>query len=281
MNKRRGGLILIFFGLIVAGVVGYLVLRVTEQAATQKVETVGVVVALQDVPERTVLSPSLVAIREVLPQGLPPTVLTRPEQVAGQMTTTRIFAGEMILSNRLADTKGKSGVSYTMEKNRVLVTLPGSDIVGLNTVRPGDHVDLLMTVLPPEDTKAQSSSAQAQGGQAAPQVQAAPTPENPDNIELPQTTQVAMQNLIVVGLGPLSTAAPVDQQPAANNATGSNLITFAVPHQDAVQLKFLKDHERVKLELVLRAAGDETIVETVPFNLRTVLERYRLTKTNP
>ena len=69
MNKRRGGLVLILFGLILAGVVGYLVLRVTEQAASEKVQTIDVVVALQDIPERTVLTSSLVAIRRSSPRG--------------------------------------------------------------------------------------------------------------------------------------------------------------------------------------------------------------------
>jgi Flp pilus assembly protein CpaB len=281
MNKRRGGLVLILFGLVLAGVVGYLVLRVTEQATSEKVQTIDVVVALQDIPERTILTSSLVAIRPVLPDGLPPTVLTRPEQVNGQMTTTRIFAGEMILNSRLADTKGNSGIAYALEKGKVLVTLPGSDIVGLNAVRPGDHVDLLMTVLPAKESGAQSGNqASTPAGQPAAQNQPTPTAD-PDAIKLPFTTQVAMQNLVVVGLGPIISSAP--GQPAGNQSapTGGSLITFAVPHQDAVQLTLMKDHERLKLELVLRAAGDETIVETEPYNLQKVLERYQLVKKAP
>ena len=121
------------------------------------------------------------------------------------MTTTRIFAGEMILSSRLADTKGNSGIAYAMEKGRVLVTLPGSDIVGLNTVRarrprrPSDDRHARGRQI-----RSERQSTDYRQARLPRTSQPTPTVTNPDAIKLPYTTQVAMQNLIVIGLGPIT-----------------------------------------------------------------------------
>ena len=270
MNKRRSGMVLIAFGLVTAILVGATVFQVTRQAAAQKVETVGVVVALQDIPERTALTPALVGVRQVLPDGLPPGVLTRPEQVNGRMTTTRLFAGEMVLASRLADSSGRSGIAYTLEKGRVLITLPASDVVATGAVRIGDHVDLLVTILPDDRVSQSSPQSLGQSGQAT-----------ADDETLPATTQTTMQNLIVVGIGPFS-GTPGDTRGNGNaNSATSSLMTFAVSHEDALVLKALKDSKRARLELVLRAAGDEEIVETEPVTLQTLLERYRIRPRQP
>ena len=256
MNKRRSGLFLIAFGLVAALAVGAAVFQVTRQATAQKVETVDVVVVLQDVPERTVLTPALVGVRPALPDALPPGALTRPEQVAGQMANTRLYAGEMILASKLVDSNGQSSVAFTLQKSKVLITLPASDIASVGALHPGDHVDLLATVLAENENDSQAK----------------PTPGGPQ--PLPVTTQTTMQNLVVVAVGPL-TAPAKEGGPAGGGQGASNLLTFAISHDDALRLKALKDSKRVRLELVLRAAGDEEIVETAPVTLDGLLDGYR------
>lgn len=259
MNKRRGGVVLIAFGLLAAAFVGFMVYRLAQQSANQRVQTVDVLVAMQDIPERTVLTPALVGMKAVLPGSLPPGVLTRPDQAGGRMVTSKIFAGEMIVAGRLVDSSGRSGVAYSLEKGKVLVTLPSSDIVGTGAVRQGDHVDLLVTLLPGE-------AKQGPGVQLS------------EEDLLPAITQTTMQNLVVVGIGPFSGLVKEGSQPQGGNNSAGNLITFAVDHQDALRLKAMKDHKRVKLELVLRAAGDDEVVETAPVTLQSIIEAYRINK---
>lgn len=269
MNRRRSGLILIAFGVISAIIVGFTVFRLTREATATKVPTVGVVVALQDVPERTVLTPALIAIRQALPDSLPPGVLTNPDQLVNRMTTSRLFAGEMVLASRLVDSNGRSGVAFALDKGKVLVTLPASDIAGIGAVRPGDHVDLLATITPP-DRKNQLSGT-GQGANAAPVSIA--------DEEVPlryQTTQTTMQNLILVNLGQMAqTTGEKDANANTAKSAQSNLATFAVDHEDALRLKLLKDSQYVKLELVLRAAGDDEIVNIPAVDLRSILDRYK------
>jgi hypothetical protein len=90
---------------------------------------------------------------------------------------------------------------------------------------------------------------------------------------------MTMQSLKVLAIGAVLPAAVADGDKAKGAAqpppTQQSLITFAVERQDALTLKALKDSERVKLELVLRGAGDEQIGKTDPVTLKTIIDRYQ------
>jgi hypothetical protein len=93
-----------------------------------------------------------------------------------------------------------------------------------------------------------------------------------------------MQNLVVVGIGPfgavtkdMQAQAPAGQSSGGQTSTASaNLLTFAVSHDDSLRLKALKDAKGVRLELALRAAGDELIVQTEPVSLQSLLQFYKI-----
>lgn len=252
MKNRQGGKILILLGAVIAVLVGVIVFNVTRQASAEtKVDTIDVVVAARDIPERTLVQVDAIAVKRLPVDAIPPGALAKPSQAAEKMTATKIYAGELILAAKLADTKGQSGMAYVLTKGQVLITYPASDIVGTGALRMGDSVDILVTYRGP----GQSSPAQ------------------PIQTEtLPPTTQTTMQNLKVVSIG---TAANSTKTPGAPSA-GGNLVTFAMDHQDALLLKALKDGDGVNLEVVLRAAGDDAIVKTEPVTMRTIIERYRL-----
>jgi hypothetical protein len=91
-----------------------------------------------------------------------------------------------------------------------------------------------------------------------------------------------MQNLKVLAIGSVQPA-PVAAQATEGKgkdstdraAATTGLITFAVDRQEALVLKALKDNERVKMEMVLRGAGDDQPVVTDPVTLSTIVERYQ------
>jgi Flp pilus assembly protein CpaB len=264
MKKRRGGVVLILLGVIIAGFVGYTVFNTTRRATPPKIETATVLVAVKEVPERTIVTPELLSLQTTLAEAVPPGALTAREQAVGKMTMTKILAGETIFGAKLADTGGKDGLSYTLPTGRVVVTLPASDIILTGAVRAGDHVDLLVTYTPKAPTGSTS-----QGTSAA---QTAQT-----EAFLPATTQTTMQNLIVLGIGSF-TILPVGSKDAKVNQDTANLVTFAVTHQDALIIKALKDAGDVRMELALRAAGDEQIATTEPVTLKSIIDRYNLTR---
>lgn len=279
MTRKRGGFALLLLGTVIAVAVAAMVFRqAQEAAATARLESVEVIVAATDIPERSlVLGPQL-AVKRMLPASLPPNALTRPEQAIGKMTTGPVLAGEFVLPGKLVDGDGRAGIAFSVPRGRVVITMPASDILSTGAVQVGDTVDLLVTVSPPDRDDRRIAGSSASGASASATPVASPTPSSVDDLPL-ATTQTTMQGLKVLGIGSMTAAAPRGDGKAAepkerpNAATG--VITFAVEPQDALVLKALKDSDRVRLELVLRAAGDDAVKATDPVTLATILERYQ------
>lgn len=253
MKKRRSGAILMALGVILAIAVGstmFLTARGTTGARMAQMSSV--LVATQDIPERTAIQPAALSVKSLPTEVIPAGALTSADQAIGKMTTAKIFANEVVLSAKLADTKGLSGLSFTLDKGQVVVTFPASDLITTGAVRPGDSVDILITLEP----KTEQNEAPIPGLPTIP------------------TTQVTLQNLRVIAIG------AVDSVPSAQGAPQpgkeNNLLTFAVSHEDALVLKALKDSPHSKLEVVLRAAGDQDKVTTESVTIRDIVEKYAI-----
>lgn len=251
MRRKRGGFLLIVLGIVLAGLVGTMVFRESQRAATAaRLETIEVVVAAHDIPERTVIGPGALTVRRMLPESLPPGAAVTQNGIVGRMALTRIHTGDFIVPGKLVETEGKSGLTYALDKGTVVMTLPASDLLSTGAVKVGDSIDILVTIFPKAREGANVAAA------------------NP--ADLPgSTTQTTMQNLKVLGIGSVATGGK------SEGVTQANLLTFAVDHQEAVWLKALKDSEGVKIELVLRAAGDDQIATTEPVTLKNIIERYQ------
>lgn len=286
MSRKRGGFALLLLGLVVAGGVAFMVFNQAQRAAaTARMESVDVLVAAQDIPERSLMVAPFLSVKRMLPTSLPPNAIARPEEAVGKMTTGPILAGEFILPGKLVEADGRAGLTFQVPKGKVVITLPASDILTTGAVRTGDRVDLLVTIKPPDrQNGAPTATAAAPPGpdDTRSPAPAAPTPTAVADLEI-GTTQMTMQNLKVLAIGSVATAAPVAAEGGKAPATGQSdrtppaqsLITFAVDRQDALTLKALKDADRVKLELVLRGAGDDEIAATDPVTLNTIIDRYR------
>jgi Flp pilus assembly protein CpaB len=286
MSRKRGGFALILLGVVLAVGVAMLVFNQAQRAAeTARMESVDVLVAAQDIPERSVMVAPFVSVKRMLPASLPPGAMDRPEQVLGKMTVGPILAGDFILPGKLVDSDGRSGLAYVVPKGKVVITMPASDILSTGAIHPGDVVDLLVTINPDKEKERATGPASAQAAQpaATPLAQPSPTatPVADDDLHV-GTTQTTMQNLKVLAIGsvqPAQAAPPgtpdKTRDTADRIAPTQGLITFAVDRQDALVLKALKDNERVKMEMVLRAAGDDKTVQTDPVTLKTIVERYQ------
>ncbi len=259
MRRRRGGIILIVFGVLMAALVGGATFMLTQNAtaSTQEEVTKALkVVAL--VPERTLIPPTALEVIDVPARVKPPNALTSMEEAVNKMTLTALYPGDWVLSNRIADTKGQSGAAFTLETGDVMITFPPSDIVGTGAILPGDTVDILVTI---DTSKETTQAIPGAGG----------LPASPGGV-----TQLTMQNLKVLNIGtvatPKSTAAGSPQPPAQT----TQAITFSVPRQDALILKQIKDYPGAKIEIVLRAAGDQQIYATEAVNMRALIERFKI-----
>jgi Flp pilus assembly protein CpaB len=256
MSRKAGGYALLALSLVVTiGVVVQVYGQAQHARETERMESVDVLVAAEDIPERTLLTASSLTVKRMLPASLPPAAMSQPDQAVGQMTNVRIAAGDFLLPGKLAEADGRGGLAYAVPKGKVVMTLPGSDILTTGAIRAGDTVDVLVTIRPLER------------GSGTPPV---------GEIDA-STTQGAMYDLTILAIGPVTP----DRVNASATAGApvppptSTLVTVAVEPQDALTLKALKDSERVKLELVLRAAGDHQIIETEPATIARIARRLR------
>lgn len=255
MRRRKGGIVLVVFGLFLATLVGgavYVIAQGATSSSAEEMTTALKVVAL--VPERSLIPATAVEVVQVPASIKPPTALTSVDQAANKMATSDLYPGDWVLSSRIADTKGQSGTSFTMDPGLVMITFPGSDIIGTGAVMAGDTVDLLVTI----DTSKES-------GAVGPGLPSGPV--SPGGV-----TQITIQNLKVAHIGVVANAAKGQGQADAN----SKVITFAVSRQDALALKQIKDYPNAKAEMVLRAAGDQKIYTVDAVNMRRLIERFNI-----
>ena len=259
MRRRKGGIVLIIFGIFLASLVGgsvyFLAKGSTSANAEEQTKAVKVVAI---VPERTLIPPTALEVVDVPTSLKPVTAVSSVDEAANKMTTSTLYPGDWVLTTRLADTNGQSGASFTLDRGSVMMTFPASDIISTGAVRAGDTVDIFVTV----DTSKENPVVAGPGGQA----QTSPG----------GTTQMTIQNLKVLNIGQVtqakSDAAGAPQPPAST----AQLITFEVPRDDALVLKQIKDYPAAKIEIILRAAGDEQIYTTDAVDMKGLIDRFKI-----
>lgn len=258
---RRGGLFLVLLGMVLAGAAGLGVYRLAQQARDYRPPTALVVVAQQEIPGRSIITAPTLGTKEMLISSIPPGAVTSADEAVGKMATENVHLGEVLLKQQLADTSGHSGFAYELKPGEVAISIPAGDIVDTGAVRVGDHVDVLFTMYPADNQPANGSGL-------------------PAGLVLPATSQTALQDLRVLAIGSVVTdgAGKGGGGPSTGAAATANgpLVTFGVSHQDALFLKALKDAKNVKVELVLRAAGDDQPVQTTPVTLQSVVDRFHV-----
>ncbi|MHB1132078.1 MAG: Flp pilus assembly protein CpaB [Chloroflexota bacterium] len=264
MGKKRGGIILTVLGLVLAIAVGVGVFTVSQQAtAAEQEQMFSAVVVLAPIQERTVIPATSIGIVEVPKSVLPPTAVLRVDEAVGKMSMSSMYPGDWVLSNRLADTKGASGKSFTIEPGQVIVSFPASDVVAMGAVRTGDYVDVLITV----DTSKERDVVAGPG-----------QPANAQPVSPGGSTQLTMQNLRVLNeVGGGSAAAATTGGAAPPPSPEAKQVLFAVPRQEALILKQIKDYPGVKIELALRAAGDDRQYSTESVNMKGLIDRFKIT----
>ncbi len=263
MKRKRIGIALVVLGALVALGVGVYVYMTAEQAAAvaSQIPTQEVVVALDELPERMPVPASAVSITKVPAGMVPASAATKLSDVVGKYPLTRIYKNEIVIQDKLADSAGKAGPAFALKQGMVAMTLPGSDLLTpTGAVRPGDQVDMLLTLSLPKTAAAGG----AQGDQAA-----------AAGASIPAVTQTLLQNLEVLQIG----AFPAAGQ--ANSGTaGKGSITFQVSHQDALILKWAKDSGGV-IDYVLRHPDDREPVTTEPITENYIFKKFNFQLAQP
>lgn len=146
LTRRQAFTIAAVLGLIVAGLV-YFVLN--QQAATPVVtepEQVTVVVATQDIPAFTTVTGEMVETREIASAAAPANAISMPADAIGKIAQISLAAGQTLTQASVGPRTAAHGLTFVIPKDHRAVTVALDPISGVGGfVYPGDRVDVLAT----------------------------------------------------------------------------------------------------------------------------------------
>ena len=266
--RRRAGLLLMLVGLLLASVAALLVLGMaqqTQQQAVQQIKQVYVVTVAKDVPENTILSPEMLAVKAFPADFAPPSAVATVEEATGKFAATKLFKDTVLLRSQISGAKKARDVAANLPPGKVAFWLPLPELItSTGGLKTGDRVDVLLTVT--------IGDKDAKEGKFF-------------------STQTTLQNIEVFSVGTVEQAIDSGAQPGSAAATAAagaasaartsgsrsgekQALVLLVDHQDAVILKFVKDVDGV-IDLVLRSADDAQIVKTDGMSNDTLIDRFK------
>jgi pilus assembly protein CpaB len=253
---RGGGRIFVILGFLLALIAGVAVFFVLASAEPPPptVPTTRVVVAFQQIPSRSEISPDQVGeVEWPAPVPTPIGAYSTPSDVVGQLSTVPIYVGQPII-DEMVISKGDveaqhSNAALLLEPGQVAVALGvglGSNVA--EAIQPGDRIDLLVTY----NVEIQNPISQIGGGAYV-------------------VTQKTLENVLVLQVGPWPR--DVGEQSSSQGGGAVNIVTLQMVEQDALALKHI-ENTSASYAFVLRAANDEQLFTTEPVTLEYINRRF-------
>ena len=274
--RRRAGLVLMLVGLGLAAMAAMLVLGMAQQQQqqqlAQQVKQVYVVTASRDIPENTIISPEMLAVKAFPADFAPAGAVATIEEAAGKYAVTRLFRDSVLLRAQLSGTKRARDVASNLPPGKVGFWFPMPSLISATGgLKTGDRVDVLLTIkwaLNEDDSGKRSEG----------------------NL---YTTQTTLQNVEIFAVGtveqfvsdsggaaPLGSSANAAAREASQSAARASragdqgALVVLVDHQDAVILKFVKDIDGI-VDIVLRSADDAQVVKTDSISNDALIDRFK------
>jgi pilus assembly protein CpaB len=305
---RRGGRILIIIGVLLgllAAVAAVFILQqkpeqpVVPTVLTPIVPTKQVVVAVQDIPQGSAITPDALRLEEHPEDTLPPGAVTTLEETQGKVTAVQIFRGQVLLSKMLTteeQVRLLGGYAAALvPQGKVAVVLPVNRLTSVAyAIKPGDRVDIMISLrFFDVDQATQIREPVVTTGGAAGQEQ-----EQITGTQLPRhVVQLTLQDVEVIRVGnwPIGEAKPgaaeekvaeatptATPPPAGGEAAPTptpppapDVVTLVLPQQDALVLKYAKEND-LGIELALRGTNDHNLVSTEAVTLDYMLARFNV-----
>lgn len=255
MKRSGSGRIFVLLGIVLALISGAGVFYVLATAVPppQVVQTTPLVVAFQQIPGRSEISPDQIGQVE-WPQTIPTPIGAYADttEVVGQIAKNPIYPGqtinqEMVIAKGTAEAQ-HSNAALIIEKGQVAVAIGvGLDSSVAEAVQAGDRVDLIVTY----NVDVQSLLP----GQ--------------NNVQY-NVSQKTLENVLILQVGPWPRE--VGEQSSQGGGPIS-VITLQMPEQDAVALRHIQN-TATSYAFVLRAANDEQIFTTEPVTIEYLNKRF-------
>ena len=246
-------------------------------AETQNVQVAYVVVAARDIAEAAEIPADAVTIKPFPAAYLPAGAAAQVTDVAGKFATTRLAQDQIVLTSHVSPTRRSGTLAAGIPPGKVAVWLPLPELVAqTGGLRPGDRVDVLLSLALPASGAGAVSGQLSQSGAAAGAQPAAG-----------QTTQLTLQNVEVYSVGtaggsgaqgsgagqPASSVGGAATQPAPAAPVGARTALVLLEPQDAVVAKFIKDSGGT-IDLALRSREWPDVVTTSPVTADALADRF-------
>lgn len=257
-GKRRRRLVLIV-GIMLGVVAGILVLSSgnrapSETAKPEPVQTRRILVAAVDIPERSIIDPSMLAAREVPDDPSFLTAIEDPAMITGRVTAITILQGQPISMNMIATGDASAAFSilspsetispFSPVWRAVSLSIPRERAVG-GLVTAGQRVDLLVSL--PVKILIEDATGQLVDG----------TTE--DGYYSDTTTKVTLTDLELLSAEP-----------------DSGIYVFKADLNQAEEIATMLSVPEAQFAIVLRPEGDNRLLERAFYGetLNRVLQRY-------
>jgi Flp pilus assembly protein CpaB len=293
LNTKLRGIIIAILGLVLLGtgvVAVYLLLIrvnspvavISAQPTPVPVAKTSVVVLTHDVFLGDLLGAEDLTMLEVPAEMAPRDSLSKVEDAANKFVKTDMIQGEMVLAHNLADpTNVNHDVAYILSKDHFLMAFPAQDLMSqLSIVQRGDIVDIFATL----DIAAINTSPKPTGPQPTPTAAAVQGPPSttsekpaPQNVTLDAYQGVKITALvadIITNKDQQQNPPTVDNPPDRSQIIVKAYL-LALPHQDALLLKYLID-SGAKFDFVIRPPTSTDTLELTPITSDYLTELYGL-----
>ena len=148
--RSRRSLLMIFISLALATAAALLASRWmldrAQVAQSQRPTTQGLMIASRDLPAGTRLETEDVKAMQVVAADRPMGSFISKDEVVGQIVTTELRAGELVLAPHLSEDVEGSALAALLSPNMRAVAVRVDDVVGVaGFILPGNHVDVIAT----------------------------------------------------------------------------------------------------------------------------------------
>jgi len=239
MNKTRVILVIVVAILLalLASVGVYRYLSETGRVAKEaRLQTVGIVVAVVDIPIGTTINANQVAITAWPKDLYPKDSFTDLKAVIGRAVMREFLRGEPIVASKLVPTgKGGGLLSFIVDEGKRAFTIRVNEVVGVGGfIVPDTRVDVILTTSPP-------------GGKE-------------------KVSKIVLENMLVLAAGQI-----VEQK--ENKPITVNTVTLSVTPEEAEKLALASNDGTI--QLVLRNFMDSDNVVTLGATKARVLAGFR------
>src|SRR5437763_12768173 len=148
--RQRTGLMLMLIGILLAGATALLVVRIANQATEANRSTlrqVAVVVATREIPDQARITPEFLTTKPFPADFAPVGALGSVDQVIGKFANGFIARDQILVAQQVSPAVRSPLLSDRVPPGKVAIWLPMPALLAqAGVLRPGDHVDLLLSL---------------------------------------------------------------------------------------------------------------------------------------